>query len=205
MNCSDAQRSLLELLDVELPQQEAALLRQHLETCETCRAEFRALAEASRVLKDALGELAPDSRYLTDGRWKALMAACARHSKPRPVFARRRVVAAAAAAAILVSALFLYWEVRIILDGRAPLPPAGERRTAQDTTRVPVTLASAEAESPVYVVRGYRKDPGPTMVHEARMLRRAPECAELISLDQPDIWVPADNAYYDSTESARWW
>jgi hypothetical protein len=54
-------------------------------------------------------------------------------------------------------------------------------------------------------VQGYQENASVARLRQAEAQREALPHSELISLDEPQIWVPAQNIYYDPVESSTWW
>jgi len=192
MRCTEAREKLVEAVEGALPPDEQALLRQHLEGCARCRAEFEALAHASQCLRDALADLVPEETYLTAARRERLLAARARGRKPIRLITWRRFVVAAAAAAIIVSVSFLVGDVLWLLRGGAGADGGvGER--------IVVIVAAAPGEA------GRAARFVPVRATVAMPAGRPGAVPRVVRTDSPGLRVPVSNGLYDAEESSFWW
>ena len=145
MDCKAVHAKLVEFVEHELPQSEAARVEEHLRRCAACRLEAQQLQHASDALKFALPLIAPSVSYLTRSRRARLKRPRSRRSGARRLIGVPRLVGAAAIAVILVSVWFLGHDLVSLLT---PLPPAerAERQVAEEQARVPLILISMERE-----------------------------------------------------------
>ena len=111
MDCTEASQEFLEALDGALSKPDLSRLREHLDRCGSCRAEFERLHKGWNAVRIALPELAPRERYLTTARLERLMNFRSGGRAPLRLMTLRRFVAAAAVAIILVSGFFIASDV----------------------------------------------------------------------------------------------
>lgn len=202
MKCGYVRGNLLALLEGDIGPEERAAVQDHLERCDECRNELRMLQRGRDALVASLQQVAPSGRYLTQGRLDRLLGASEAPAETPRIITLRRFIAAAAAAAILVSSLFIYGDVRSILDRRRQPEMA-----YPSVARVPGSgLASMVALSPtphdyrLDIVLGYTGG-GSAWGTPAAQVRPA----NLIRTTSPGIDVPVRNAFYDSEEAGFWW
>jgi anti-sigma factor (TIGR02949 family) len=95
------------LLDGDLEADQAAALRQHIDTCEECRAEYEAMAQARQVLRDIPQPAVPEGLL-------ASIKADAETELAEPaapsIWSRWRIATAVAAAAAVLLAVFTPWQ-----------------------------------------------------------------------------------------------
>jgi predicted anti-sigma-YlaC factor YlaD len=189
VECKETIRRLVELVEGELDSKTEARVRNHLQGCRNCRAEFELLRCASEALRQAAYEMAPVERYATPARIDRLMAAhSAAQRRPR-LITFRRLVACAAAAVIAVCVPYIVGDLRRL--GTAE--PAPE-------IYVPVVLAAVAHGEPLREIR-------PLTVSLPAAPQRVPAdwSPRLVRLDPPVVRVPVDHAFYDPEECCRWW
>ena len=106
---------------------------------------------------------------------------------------------------MMAAGLFIYLEARALFGTPAQLPSVARHRPPTVEEAPGVLSASWAEPGPLYVVNGPREETGVALLQEAQVQQKAVPQVELLSLDEPYIWIPAQNIYYDSAESATWW
>jgi len=204
MDCEVVHSKLVEFVEHELPESEAAHVEEHLRGCAACRLEAQQLAHASEALKFALPLLAPDVSYLTRSRRARLKRLRSRSRGARRFVTMPRLVASAAIAVILVSVWFLYHDLVSLLTP-LPGPVSPERQVAEEQARVPLVLVSMEKKQPMGLPgeRSLRRMYFAFSGLESR--RGGLDYSKLIPVQPDDITIPVQNANYDSAEPAYWW
>jgi hypothetical protein len=162
MSCK--QLPLLQRLSVEYP----AVLgspawKAHLEECEECRRERRAMERSLAVFRHF--ESQPPPAHVTGPSWESVSQAVARSTRQRARL-RVRVPLAAASLLVAVSSGVLLWPVtqgpelplpaRIVTlqpDQQAQLSDVLHSSLQADSTARPEALATAPAEAPVFTER----------------------------------------------------
>jgi anti-sigma factor RsiW len=198
MNCDEFHGRFLEIVDGQVPSQDTAAVRAHLDRCPACRAEVDQLCAGARALHSAVDLLAPRQRYLTPARLERLMAARQSSRKPFRIITLHRLVAAAAIAAIVASAPFLVGDFRRLLN--PPEPPPMVASIPVPAWRGPVILAATGRENPMSVRRSLSPAADASLVASS-----SDQGPGLAVFDTPGVRVPVENVLYDPDESSHWW
>lgn len=205
MQCTEARKNLLELLDEKLDAELRAAVEDHLAACPECAAEFRSLQEGHNALCEVIPRMAPPKRHLTRERLQILERNI---QQDRKILTIRRFVGAAAAAAILVAVLFLYQDVRRWLKTPQPSPSRGQNMAAEGARRPPgsvpvrMQIGSSGGGQKRNIVRvmapaeeNLRAAGSPNTRSQTRILRT----------NSPGVRVPVQNTLYDPEQDGYWW
>jgi anti-sigma factor RsiW len=207
MDCEAVKSQLVDVLEESAPSKELVALEEHLASCQSCRAELLMLRQGREVLVACLDKLAPAEERLTEERLQGLLR-IAESMRERPrIITLRHFVGAAAAAAILVSAYFLYQDIRAPANSGQPSvasqPQAGFAFPSRPGT-VRVVLTRGPGATNPDVVMGYvmtaaeRREPMPAEVFPFDYIG-------VVRSSSPGVHVPVQHALYDAEEAGYWW
>ena len=220
MNCDEAKARFLEMVDGVLPELDRQPFREHVGSCDRCRCECEELQGALAALTGSLDEIAPRGEYLTRHRLACLLSAHRSRRSAVRLVSWRGLVAAAAIAAILVSAWFIYFDVRDMLRSEEPphvvftgsgtgdewlVTMPAEEAGAEETAPVSVVIGSAEPGRRFSLVHGYVVKASGGARASSGPFGRPPVESAVIRQNQPGAAVPADNLFYEFDESEYWW
>jgi hypothetical protein len=147
MTCASVREQLAALAYGDLPSDEAAVLRDHLETCPDCRGEYAAL-EALRHALDAVPPVRPDPPVDLPRLYREVAERQARKLRR---WRRAAVAVSAAAAALLGLALLPRLEVRVQADQltlRWRKTPEAPERPAPEPPKPPAPPVAVVAAPP---------------------------------------------------------
>jgi predicted anti-sigma-YlaC factor YlaD len=202
MQCTQARKKLLELLDEKLDAEMRAAVEEHLGACPKCAEEYQSLQEGHNALCEVIPFLAPPECYLTSERLQTLERNIQRNRK---ILTLPRFVGAAAAAAILVAVLFLYQDVLRWMESPKPSPSRGQNLAVDSGRRpgsVPVRMQIGSSGQKPNVVRvmippekELRATGSPSTRSRTRILRT----------NSPGVRVPVENTLYDPEQDGYWW
>jgi anti-sigma factor RsiW len=202
MQCAEARKKLLELVDGELDDAESTGVEDHLERCPDCETTYKSVRYGHDVLSRTIPRLAPQGPHLTEERFAALEQRVGQ--RDRRVVTTRRVLGTAAAAAVLVAFLFVYQDVQRWMS---PPDPDGAQHAAGPSDQYiqnPRTISARYRLSSLPSTGGQDVVSG-IVQKEVDASASNTNGATILRTSTPGLQVPVQNTLYDPEQDGYWW